>query len=54
MDEISTSVEEHDTIIRRIEEGNSAATERAVSANWRNAAARLQRVIEALGDRGVW
>lgn len=54
MDEISTSVEEHDLIIRRIEEGKPSAAEQAVDANWRNAGARLQQVIVAFGERGSW
>jgi DNA-binding GntR family transcriptional regulator len=54
LDEISTSVEEHDVIIRRIEEGKPSAAEQAVEANWRNAGVRLQKVIGAVGERGSW
>ena len=31
-----------------------AAAELAVKANWRNAADRLARVIERVGERGSW
>lgn len=54
VDEINTSVDEHEAIIRRIEEGDGPAAEDAVDTNWRNAAHRLDRVIATLGERGSW
>ncbi|HUQ83936.1 MAG TPA: GntR family transcriptional regulator [Gemmatimonadaceae bacterium] len=54
VDEIATSVGEHDVIVRRIEAGDTIAAERAVDENWENAARRLSKVIEALGERGSW
>lgn len=54
VDEITTSVEEHDAIILHIGEGNGAAARQAVDANWSNAALRLSKVIAALGERGSW
>jgi DNA-binding GntR family transcriptional regulator len=54
VDEIATSVEEHDTIIRHIGEGDGAAARQAVDTNWSNAAVRLSKVIGALGERGSW
>ncbi len=54
VDEIDTSVAEHDAIIRHVEAGEPQAAHAAVDTNWRNAAGRLGRVIEALGERGSW
>jgi DNA-binding GntR family transcriptional regulator len=54
VDEIATSVAEHNVIIRGIESGNPDAAQRAVQTNWRNAAERLGRVISNLGEHGTW
>jgi len=54
IDELPTSVREHDVIVRAIAKGDAAAAQRAVETNWRNAAARLSRVIAQLGERGSW
>ena len=54
VDEISRSVDEHETIIERIDAGSPDGAQRAVLRNWRNAAARLGRVIATLGERGSW
>jgi len=54
VDEIVTSVEEHSVIIRRIADGDALGAQQAVETNWRNAAGRLVRVIETLGERGSW
>jgi DNA-binding GntR family transcriptional regulator len=54
VEKILTSVREHDAIIRYIDAGRPDAAERAVRTNWRNAAARLGRVIETVGERGLW
>lgn len=54
VDEISTSVGEHETIVRRIESGDAARAQQAVDENWQNAARRLSKVIAALGERGSW
>ena len=53
-DQISTSVREHEVIIRSIDAGKPNAAQRAVRTNWRNAAERLARVMEHLGERGHW
>jgi DNA-binding GntR family transcriptional regulator len=52
--DIVTSVTEHDIIIRAIAEGDAEGAKVAVEQNWHNAAARLGRVIERVGDRGRW
>jgi DNA-binding GntR family transcriptional regulator len=52
--QIEDSLAEHEVIARAIAEGNPAAAEGAVKANWRNAAERLARVIEQVGERGSW
>ena len=54
VDELPTSVKEHDVIIRAIASGDAHAAQRAVETNWRNAAARLSGVIAQLGERGSW
>jgi DNA-binding GntR family transcriptional regulator len=54
VDELPTSVKEHEVIVRAIESGDPRAAQRAVETNWRNAAGRLSRVIEELGERGAW
>jgi DNA-binding GntR family transcriptional regulator len=49
--DISSSVDEHDTMIAAIEEGRSADAQTAVEVNWRHAADRLSRVIGVAGER---
>jgi DNA-binding GntR family transcriptional regulator len=52
--DITSSVDEHDAIIRAIDEGRAADAQLAVELNWRHAAERLARVIEVAGERGSW
>ena len=54
VDELPTSVKEHDAIVRAIAKGDPIAAQRAVETNWRNAAERLSKVIAQLGERGIW
>jgi len=54
VDEIGTSVGEHDATIRSIETGEPDRAQTAVRTNWRNAADRLAQVIVHLGERGAW
>jgi DNA-binding GntR family transcriptional regulator len=54
VDELAASVKEHELIARAIANGDEGAAQRAVETNWRNAAARLTRVIAQLGERGIW
>jgi DNA-binding GntR family transcriptional regulator len=54
VDELPTSVREHEVIIRAIAKGDPAAAQRAVETNWRNAGNRLARVIAHMGERGMW
>jgi DNA-binding GntR family transcriptional regulator len=54
VDELPTSVQEHEVIVRAIARGEPAAAQRAVETNWRNAAGRLARVIAQHGERGSW
>lgn len=53
-DEIPTSVEEHTQLIQAVETGDPDAAQRAILTNWRNAAARLSHVIDAMGEQGSW
>jgi DNA-binding GntR family transcriptional regulator len=52
--EIPISVEEHRAIVDAIDAGEPERAERAVQTNWRNATERLNRVIEDVGERGIW
>ena len=54
LDELPTSVREHLAIVRAIAAGDARAAQRAVEANWHNAAERLARVIAQHGERGIW
>jgi DNA-binding GntR family transcriptional regulator len=54
VDEISTSVAEHEVINQCLEAGDPEAARQAVENNWRNAAQRLSRVIGTHGERGSW
>src|SRR4051794_21739716 len=54
LDELPTSVKEHERIAAAIADGNPAAAQHAVETNWHNAAARLSEVIAEHGERGIW
>ncbi|HEX6309355.1 MAG TPA: GntR family transcriptional regulator [Longimicrobiales bacterium] len=54
IDEIATSVGEHEEIVHAIERGDGEAADAAMRKNWSNAAARLAMVIHSLGERGAW
>lgn len=54
LDELPTSVKEHEIIIRGIADGDADAAQAAVETNWRNASLRLAMVIADLGERGLW
>jgi DNA-binding GntR family transcriptional regulator len=54
LDELPTSVREHDLIIRAIAKGAPEAAQHAVERNWHNAANRLARIIAQHGERGIW
>ena len=54
IDEIATSVLEHESIVQHIEDGDGHAAERAMRLNWSNAVDRLAEVIGAVGERGTW
>jgi DNA-binding GntR family transcriptional regulator len=54
LDQVSTSVREHEKIVRGIARGDADAAQHAAETNWHNAAERLARVIEQHGERGSW
>ena len=54
LEELPTSVREHEVIIRAIDRGTPESAQHAVERNWHNAAARLSHVISQHGERGVW
>lgn len=51
---IHASLAEHEAIIHGIRQGDPQAAELAVKVNWRNAAERLARVIDHVGECGSW
>jgi DNA-binding GntR family transcriptional regulator len=54
LDELGTSVTEHDEIIDAVSKGDADAAERGIQLNWENGADRLSKVIDTLGERGSW
>lgn len=54
LNDLHTTVTEHEEIIEAIREGNADRVERAMQANWTNGAERLGKVIELFGERGTW
>ena len=53
LDELPTSVKEHEAIAAAIAKGDPRAAQHAVETNWHNAAARLAEVIAEHGERGI-
>jgi len=54
LDELPTSVKEHEAIAAAIAKGDRRAAQHAVETNWQNAAVRLSDVIAEHGERGSW
>lgn len=54
LDELPTSVKEHEAIAAAIAKGDRRAAQNAVETNWQNAAVRLADVIAEHGERGSW
>jgi DNA-binding GntR family transcriptional regulator len=54
IDELKTSVREHDEIIEAIAAGDPDAAERGIQINWEKGAIRLAEVIDSVGERGSW
>ena len=52
--ETHLSVREHEAIVRDIRSGEADAAQVSVQVNWRNAADRLGRAIDVMGERGSW
>jgi len=52
--EVGTSVREHRKIIEAVRIGAPAKAQEAVFENWGNAAQRLSRIIDRVGERGSW
>ena len=50
IDEIGTSVEEHESVVAGIEAGDPERAEAAMRRNWSNASQRLATVIDSLGE----
>ena len=54
LDQVATSVKEHEGIATAIAKGDPDAAQRAAETNWHNAADRLTRIIARQGERGSW
>jgi DNA-binding GntR family transcriptional regulator len=54
INQVDTSVREHEIITRSIARGDQDAAQRAAETNWHNAAERLAKVIAQHGERGNW
>lgn len=54
LEELPTSVKEHEAIAAAISKGDPRGAQHAVETNWHNAATRLSAVIEEYGERGIW
>jgi DNA-binding GntR family transcriptional regulator len=54
LDELGTSIHEHEDIIDAISKGEADAAERGIQLNWENGAERLSKVIDSIGERGSW
>jgi DNA-binding GntR family transcriptional regulator len=54
LDELPTSVKEHEAITSAIAKGDRRGAQNAVETNWQNAAVRLSNVIAEHGERGSW
>jgi DNA-binding GntR family transcriptional regulator len=54
VNEIETSIGEHEVIVDAIRRGDPAAAGEAVEATWKNGAKRLAAVIERRGESGSW
>ena len=54
LDELPTSIKEHEAIAGAIARGDSDAAQMAAETNWANAANRLAHIIWQHGERGSW
>ena len=54
LDQLATSVKEHEKIAASIARGDADAAQHAAETNWHNAAERLTRIIAKQGERGSW
>jgi len=54
LDELPTSIKEHEVIASAIARGDPDAAQIAAETNWANAAARLAHIIWQDGERGSW
>ncbi|MBR9988805.1 MAG: GntR family transcriptional regulator [Gemmatimonadetes bacterium] len=54
IDEMASSVKEHEDVVCAIENSDPDGAEAAMRRNWTNASQRLADVIDTLGERGTW
>lgn len=54
LDELPTSIKEHEAIASAIARGDADAAQIAAETNWANAANRLAHIIWQHGERGSW
>ena len=51
---LTTSTEEHDAIIKALIAKDADRLEEALRLNWENGCKRLAQVIDVFGERGSW
>jgi DNA-binding GntR family transcriptional regulator len=53
-DTVANSIEEHETILSALWQGEPDEAHLLMRTNWRNAAERLGDIISAVGEKGAW
>jgi DNA-binding GntR family transcriptional regulator len=53
LDNLDSSINEHDKIIKAVSDGDADAVERALWLNWMNGCTRLGKLILRFGERGI-
>jgi DNA-binding GntR family transcriptional regulator len=54
MNNLHSSIDEHNDIIRALTDGDADRMERSLQLNWENGRLRLGSVIDMFGERGSW
>ena len=54
INDLHLSIEEHERIVKAVEQGSADKVEKGLQENWLNGADRLGHVIDIFGERGSW
>jgi DNA-binding GntR family transcriptional regulator len=54
MGQLEHSIDEHDSIIDAIQQGDQIGARRQAQRNWARAAERIAEIIQIAGERGTW